>query len=698
MTTDSSIDGADKGDSGKICSDLLKDTGSGIYAAWAFKVNHGGELNSNYRVLEEIPEGMELAYIRIKWKGANATNVESSEIADLGSEWTKVENKTTNDDNQQQYTIYYVNKDKKQALIQLGRFQADHIEDQGSVDVQVVCRVTDPKVLLGGAEKTFTNKVVLQSANGEDLATATADAKIKDTNLTKENGYSTTSSNESQKVTYTIVANSRGQKLLTAEGEKLTLVDALGEYLSFDGESLKAKNIKTGEQVEIQSSYNPKDKTIEIVIPDETPVEITYSVTVNIAPNQKVALQNSVHWKSYSTNGGTTNKIEEFSYQLSAGGSSGTTSHPNLTIKKIDQDNTSNKLDGVEFEVSECELKDNQIQPKSETKKVKATITNGTCEITTSQFPMDFNTIYEVKETKAADGYKLDETPHYIMCVKQEEGRYPDEANAYIEYCKQMKDDTRYKVAYEIKNFFLEIYNEQKGIVVEKAFNNDAAGKYHKKNKDKEPYTVHVGYYAILTENANIGPSGNKNKAWLSYGTSQETKPEETITRTYSFAVLKFYKNADGAETGLANAKFKLYTEATCSDDKIVKLKGNGSNHYIVDESSTDNILTSPENGEFVIRGLKAGTYYLKEIEAPKGYNLLAKPIEVNLSTAPNGSGQITIYQDNNKVDKIKVENKSGTILPSTGGIGTTIFYIAGAFLVLISGVVLIAKKRTDSK
>lgn len=110
-------------------------------------------------------------------------------------------------------------------------------------------------------------------------------------------------------------------------------------------------------------------------------------------------------------------------------------------------------------------------------------------------------------------------------------------------------------------------------------------------------------------------------------------------------------------------------------------MKGNGSNHYIVDESSTDNILTSPENGEFVIRGLKAGTYYLKEIEAPKGYNLLAKPIEVNLSTAPNGSGQITIYQDNNKVDKIKVENKSGTILPSTGGIGTTIFYICRSFL-----------------
>ena len=508
MTTDSSIDGADKGDSGKICSDLLKDTGSGIYAAWAFKVNHGGELNSNYRVLEEIPEGMELAYIRIKWKGANATSVESSAIANLGSEWTEVENDTTNDNQQSQHTIYYVSNDKKQAMIQLGTFQADHIEDKGSVDVQVVCRVTDPKVLLGGEEETFTNQVVLQSANGEDLATATADAKIKDTNLTKENGYSTTSSNESQKVTYTIVANSRGQKLLTAEGEKLTLVDTLGEYLSFDSESLEAKNIKTGAKVDIQSSYNPEDKTIEIVIPDETPVEITYSVTVNIAPNQNVALQNSVHWKSYSANGGTTNRIEQFSYQLSAGGSSGTTTHPNLTIKKTDQDNTSNKMNGVEFEVSECELKDNQIQPKSEIPKVNVTITNGTCEITTKQFPMEFNTIYEVKETKAAEGYKLDETPHYIMCVKQVEANYPDAAEAYIAYCEEKKDDTKYKVAYDIKNFFLEIYNEQQGIVVEKAFINDAAG------KSQNP--VSGTYWFGLYENA-VGSGSPRDTVSITY-------------------------------------------------------------------------------------------------------------------------------------------------------------------------------------
>ena len=123
-------------------------------------------------------------------------------------------------------------------------------------------------------------------------------------------------------------------------------------------------------------------------------------------------------------------------------------------------------------------MNNNQIQRTKN--KTTATITNGTCEITTSQFQMDFNKIYEVTETKAADGYKLDETPHYIMCVKQVEERYPEAATAYIAYCEKKKDDTKYKVAYDTKNFFLEIYNEQKGIVVEKAFINDAAGNSRK--------------------------------------------------------------------------------------------------------------------------------------------------------------------------------------------------------------------------
>lgn len=87
----------------------------------------------------------------------------------------------------------------------------------------------------------------------------------------------------------------------------------------------------------------------------------------------------------------------------------------------------------------------------------------------------------------------------------------------------------------------------------------------------------------------------------------------------------------------------------------------------------------------------------IEEIEAPKGYNKLAEPIKIIIEQSADGT-QIMKNVKDESITKVEVENKSGSILPSTGGIGTTIFYIAGALLVLISGVVLIAKKRTDSK
>ena len=110
--------GKDKGD--RICTNLLT---SGVYAAWAFKVNYTGELQGTYRVLEEIPDGMELAYIRIKWPGNKALDIASKEITGLGGEWERKSNSTTTDRGEEnQETIYYVNKNGKQALIELGEF------------------------------------------------------------------------------------------------------------------------------------------------------------------------------------------------------------------------------------------------------------------------------------------------------------------------------------------------------------------------------------------------------------------------------------------------------------------------------------------------------------------------------------------------------------------------------------------------
>lgn len=106
--------------------------------------------------------------------------------------------------------------------------------------------------------------------------------------------------------------------------------------------------------------------------------------------------------------------------------------------------------------------------------------------------------------------------------------------------------------------------------------------------------------------------------------------------------------------------------------------------------------MTSPDSGEFNINGLKAGTYYLKEIEAPKGYNLLAKAIEVHI----DDNGKVQVKKDGtlSDADKVEVENKTGTVLPSTGGAGTTMIYLIGGALVLGSGVVLVTKRRVKGK
>ena len=392
-------------------------------------MNYTGELQGTYRVLEEIPDGMELAYIRIKWHGDAARNIVSKDITELGEGWKRERNLTTTDRRESnQETIYYVNKNGKQALIELGEFTAGKIVDDYSVDVQVVCRVTDKNVLLGGEQKTFTNKVTLQNADGtKNISTATATATISDKNLTKkknnltnESNYTMSAPNTSQRLTYTITANARGQQLLTGDGEKLTIVDKLGDNLSLVGDSFSAKNLKDNSAVRITPKYNPETKIIEIEIPDKTPVEITYSATVNVVPDtdKTVNVTNEVYWKSYSSDGGATNTIKNYSYTLNAGGSTESTAHPVLTIKKTDPDDVSNKLTGVKFNIYECELVDESILHKDGVDPLIGESIDGV--YTVPNTALNYNTIYEVQETETVEGYIRDTTPHYIMCVKKE--------------------------------------------------------------------------------------------------------------------------------------------------------------------------------------------------------------------------------------------------------------------------------------
>lgn len=141
-----------------------------------------------------------------------------------------------------------------------------------------------------------------------------------------------------------------------------------------------------------------------------------------------------------------------------------------------------------------------------------------------------------------------------------------------------------------------------------------------------------------------------------------------------------------------------MFTDESCANEVNLKKDNDGVTYLVTNTKTGDNIMTSPQLGKFEIKGLKAGTYYLKEIEAPKGYNKLANPIKITISQNDAKNQVVTVGDDTNPVDEVGVENKSGTVLPSTGGMGTTMIYLIGGALVLGSGVVLATKRRVKNK
>lgn len=207
-----------------------------------------------------------------------------------------------------------------------------------------------------------------------------------------------------------------------------------------------------------------------------------------------------------------------------------------------------------------------------------------------------------------------------------------------------------------------------------------------------------VTYSATLNENAKIKTNENTNDTWLKYGDDKESNHDSTITKTFEIPVFKYTKGASGTEDdkGLAGAKFTLGTTNDGKNPiKLVKTTGAGETtdtyrKAMETETGTITEVTTPSTGKFTIQGLDAGTYYLTETQQPAGYNKLKNPIKIVIDE----NGAIKVDPEPTAVTEVKVLNQTGSILPSTGGMGTTLFYIFGAILVVGSGVVLITKKR----
>lgn len=201
---------------------------------------------------------------------------------------------------------------------------------------------------------------------------------------------------------------------------------------------------------------------------------------------------------------------------------------------------------------------------------------------------------------------------------------------------------------------------------------------------------IYVYYQATVKDDAVVKQE-MKNNTYLTYGENNtKSNEDETITKTFGIPVFKY----TGTNTALPDAKFILSTDENCTDStKTLKFTKNSENKYRYDSTNGTTDLVSLTDGMINIEGIKAGTYYLKETEAPKGYNLL-KAIQ-KIEILEDGSIKLN---DAAITGNVGVKNESGSLLPSTGGMGTTLIYLIGGALVLGSGFVLANKKRAKAK
>lgn len=190
-----------------------------------------------------------------------------------------------------------------------------------------------------------------------------------------------------------------------------------------------------------------------------------------------------------------------------------------------------------------------------------------------------------------------------------------------------------------------------------------------------------VTYSAVLTADALDDADGFiKNDAQLSYGDNQRTEWDTTKTNTHTIDLLK-YRGEDADKNPLADATFQL-KNADKAVIELVKIDDNNYRLATADDTNKVTSFTTNNLGKIHIKGLDSGKYYLTETEAPAGYNILNADTEVIVKAEEN-------------IVTIEIANNSGTELPSTGGMGTTILYIIGGVLVVGAAVVLIVKKRT---
>ena len=360
---------------------------------------------------------------------------------------------------------------------------------------------------------------------------------------------------------------------------------------------------------------------------------------------------------------------------------------------------------------------DTSTAPGNETVKSVASLVNVTDTTVTINMKSNYPTVVKKVNDKVADDVNIGDTVTYTLTSK-----VPD-MTGYTSYVFNFKDTLSTGLTFKgitsvtvgsgenVQNVTAGTGDNtytltQDGQNITITMNNFLAS-----NKGKVGQTITVTYTATLNENAVTGFDANKNSATVEYsnkpGTTNKGESEPSIVdvHTFNFTIFKYYLN--GADkTGLAKAEFELYkANGEVAGDKVnIKKVTDGVGYRVAtpEETATEgfkpDVIVSGTDGRVLVKGLDAGTYYLRETKAPDGYNKLLSDIKVEIKPVyDETTGKLTSYsvdytyngtkttgteiKDTTTSPEVAVENKTGAQFPSGGS--------KGALMVTLAGIVL---------
>lgn len=410
---------------------------AGIYIDWIVNVNWDGSLNDELTMIDTLPQGVELTYVRFYDYGSDydvaAYNFEKPEVIAISDyennpdyeKRTLVAPKDTSDYHDLT-SIYYYNEELNQFVWRVNNMQRNGEPFKRNAQFQIVAKVIDPDILLSNTAQEVTNHIEIKDKNNHTLEDESS-INISYDSLSKDvlADYKNNPGNYRSTIPFVIQVNERALDL-DPNKNQVVLIDNMSDKMVFLEETLVIKDLNTNEVLD-QSLYNVSlqyladgSTNVRFVLPDERYLQISYDTRINVEPDTVVAISNEVYWEGYSNENNDKYENENFSFDL--GITVEVNAKPSLTVLKKDQNDLNKGLANAQFELVAVTYTDGEFIPTG-TVYTGFTDENGVVAFSNAADSenryMEYNTIYRLKEIQAPLGYIINSEPYYFSVASE---------------------------------------------------------------------------------------------------------------------------------------------------------------------------------------------------------------------------------------------------------------------------------------